>query len=153
MAERGSAFGLSISIPANKERIRLDVDAAVEEYLTGHQWAVLATGRKDGSPQSSMIAYVWDGEHVLMTFRQHSAKRHNIARQPRVALLVPDGRRALTIYGTAELLEADPERVDAYAAILAGFGVSPVPDDIATQMDEEGRVAARIRPEQLDLHD
>jgi PPOX class probable F420-dependent enzyme len=129
------------------------VDATLEEYLNGHQWAVVATGRKDGSPQASMIAYVWDGEYVLVTFRQRSAKRHNIARQPRVALVIPDGRRALTIYGTAELLEEDPERVNAYAAILAGFGVSPVPDDIVNQMDTEGRVAARIRPELIDLHD
>ncbi len=131
----------------------MDIDATVEEYLNGHQWAVVATGRKDGSPQASMIAYVWDSQNVLMTFRQRSAKRHNIVRQPRVALVIPDGRRALTIYGTAELLEHDPERVNAYAAILARFGVSPVPDDIASQMDSEGRVAARIRPEQVDLHD
>ena len=136
-----------------EEHIGLETDAAHDEYLKDHQWAVLATGRKDGSPQTSMVAYVWDGQDLLMTFRQHSAKRHNMARQPRVSVLVPDGRRALTVYGEAVLLEEDPERVDAYAAILAGFGVSPAPEDLAAQMDTEGRVAARIRPQRLDLHD
>jgi PPOX class probable F420-dependent enzyme len=131
----------------------MDLTEAQEEYLGGHQWAVLATGRKDGSPQTSMVAYVWDGEHLLVTFRHGSAKRHNISRQPRVSLLVPDGRRALTVYGDAELLEEGAERVDAYAAILAGFGVSPAPDDLGDQMDAEARVAARIRPAQVDLHD
>ena len=49
--------------------------------------------------------------------------------------------------------ENDPERVNAYSAILAGFGVSPIPDDLASQMDTEGRIAARIRPQRIDLHD
>ncbi len=131
----------------------MDVTPEQQEYLGGHQWAVLATGRKDGSPQASMIAYVWDGEHLLVTFRRGSAKRHNIVRQPRVAVLVPDGRRALTVYGDAALLEEGPDRVAAYAAILAGFGISPAPDDLEAQMDAEARVAVRIRPAQVELHD
>ena len=36
----------------------MDVDTEQQEYLAGHQWAVLSTGRKDGSPQTSMVAYV-----------------------------------------------------------------------------------------------
>jgi|SRR5215213_1584347 len=131
----------------------MDVTAEQQEYLAGHQWAVVSTGRKDGSPQTSMVAYVWDGDHLVVTFRRASAKRHNMSRQPRVSVLIPDGRRALTVYGEAELLEDGPDRVNAYAAILAGFGVSPPPDDLASQMDTEGRVAARIRPEQLTLQD
>ncbi len=131
----------------------MNLTPAQQEYLGGHQWAVLATGRKDGSPQTSMVAYVWDGEHLLVTFRNGSAKRHNMSRQPRVSVLIPDGRRALTVYGDAELLEEGADRVNAYAAILAGFGVSPPPDDLEDQMDAEGRVAGRIRPAQIDLHD
>ena len=131
----------------------MDITEEQQQYLAGHQWAVLATGRKDGSPQTSMVAYVWNGGHLLITFRRGSAKRHNIARQPRVSVLVPDGRRALTVYGEAELLEEGPDRVDAYAAILAGFGVTPAPDDLEAQMDTEERVAVRIRPGQLDLHE
>jgi len=131
----------------------MDITPEQQEFLAGHQWAVLATGRKDGSPQASMIAYVWDGEHLLVTFRRSSAKRHNISRQPRVAAVVTDDRRALTVYGEADLLEEGSDRVAAYAAILAGFGISPAPDDLESQMDTEGRVAIRIRPLQLDLHD
>lgn len=131
----------------------MDVTPEHDEWLATHQWAVLATGRKDGSPQVSMIAYAWDGTHLFATFRRPSAKRHNMARQPRVALVIADGRKALTVYGVAELLEEDPGRVDAYAALLATFGVDTPPDDLASQMDTEARVAARIRPEQLDLHD
>jgi PPOX class probable F420-dependent enzyme len=124
------------------------------EYLAGHRWGVLATGRKDGSPQQSMIGYKWDGNDVLVTFRRTSAKRHNIARQRRIALVVPDGRRALTLYGEADLLEDDPERVESFEAILAGFGAPGRPrDQLVTQLDTEGRVVARIRPTRVELHE
>jgi hypothetical protein len=101
-----------------------------------------------------MVAYIWDGRDVVGSFRRWSAKRHNITRQPRVALLVPDGRRALTVYGDADFLEDDPARVEAYEAILARFGAPATPrDQLATQLDAEQRVIARIRPTSVDLHD
>ena len=135
------------------EETELDLTNDEQEYLTTHQWAVLATGRKDGSPQVSMVGYALDGTDILATFRRTSAKRHNMARQPRVALLIPDGRRALTVYGKAELLEEDPARVEAFASILAGFGFPTPPEELADQMDAERRVAVRIRPTQVELHE
>ena len=125
------------------------------EFLTEHRLAALSTGRKDGSPQTSMVMYGWDGENVVLTFRKWSAKRHNIARQPRVALLVPDGRRALTVYGEAELLEDDPGRVDAFMDLMAGMGMQGEKSrqEFAAQLDEEGRVLARVRPTTVELHD
>ena len=124
------------------------------EYLTAHQWATLATGRKDGSPQVSMIGYALDGNELLVTFRRASAKYRNISRQPRVALVVADGRRALTVYGEAELIEQDPRRVEVFAQILGRFGAPASPhDELARQLDGEGRVVARIRATGADLHE
>ncbi|HXY91050.1 MAG TPA: TIGR03618 family F420-dependent PPOX class oxidoreductase [Acidimicrobiia bacterium] len=132
----------------------MELTSEQSDHLSGHQWATLATGRKDGSPQVSLIGYSWTGREVLVTFRRSSAKRHNIARQPRVALLVADGRRALTLYGDAELLEQDPERVEVFEQILARFGAPATPrDELARRLDEEGRVVARISPTGADLHE
>ena len=33
-----------------------------QAFLGDHVWAVLATTRRDGSPQQSMVGYVVDGE-------------------------------------------------------------------------------------------
>ncbi|HEY7105528.1 MAG TPA: TIGR03618 family F420-dependent PPOX class oxidoreductase [Acidimicrobiia bacterium] len=131
----------------------MDASPEVAEYLTGHTLAALATGRQDGSPQVSMIGYAWDGSHVLVTFRRTSAKRANIARQPKVALLVPDGRRALTVYGDGELLERDPARVEGFEAIMAAFKAPARPrEEMVQQLDDEGRVVVRITPTKFDLH-
>jgi PPOX class probable F420-dependent enzyme len=124
------------------------------DFLQEHRFGVLSTGRKDGSPQASMVGCFFDGDDVLVTFRRGSAKYHNISRQPRVVLSVPDGRRSLTIYGTGELLEEDPRRVDAFQAILTSYGMpeSPV-EDLRTSMDDEQRVVLRLHPAAMELHE
>ena len=107
--------------------MELSTDEA--EFLSSHQWAVFSTGRRDGSPQASLIGYCWDGDDILLTFRRSSAKYHNVVRQPRVVMVVPDGRAAITVYGDGELVERDPERVAAYAAIVTSFGAPEAPRD------------------------
>jgi PPOX class probable F420-dependent enzyme len=132
----------------------MEVTAEHREFLQEHRFGVLSTGRRDGSPQASMVGCFFDGDDVLVTFRRGSAKYHNISRQPRVALSVPDGRRSLTIYGTGELLENDPERVDAFQAILMSYGMPETPaDDLRTSMDQEQRVVLRLRPTSTELHE
>ena len=62
--------------------------------LAQRRWAVLATGRLDGSPQQAMVGYALDGEgRILVITRAFTAKWRNALRQPRVSLTVPDGRR------------------------------------------------------------
>ena len=125
----------------------MEVSPEEAEFLRSHQWAVLSTGRRDGSPQASLIGYLWDGEDVVLTFRRSSAKYHNVVRQPRVVMVVPDGHAAITVYGDGELVEQDPGRVDAYAAILASFGAPEVPrEEMVSSLDAEDRTILRIHP-------
>jgi PPOX class probable F420-dependent enzyme len=129
------------------------IDPDVAAFLAEHQWAVLSTGRRDGSPQASLVGYCWDGADVLVTFRRSSAKYHNIRRQPRVALLAFDGRKGATVYGDGELVEQDPARVDAYAAILASFGAPTTPrEEMVRSLDDEDRVILRLHPVTTMLH-
>ena len=124
------------------------------EFLTDHKFSILSTGRRDGSPQASMVGHTADGNDVLVTFRRASAKYRNIRRQPRVVLSVPDGRRVLTIYGDGELVENDPERIDGYARILASFGAPEQSrEQLTNSMDDEDRVVLRIHPTAVELQD
>jgi PPOX class probable F420-dependent enzyme len=88
------------------------------EFLESHRWAVLATGRQDGSPQQSMVGYTIDGEgRILISSQTFTAKVRNTRRLPRVSLTVPDGRVHVAVYGTAEIIENDPERAELSADV------------------------------------
>ncbi|MGH2601959.1 MAG: pyridoxamine 5'-phosphate oxidase family protein, partial [Dehalococcoidia bacterium] len=75
------------------------------DYLKEHRLCVFATGRKDGSPQQSLIGYQFDGTQFLLGGQATSAKMRNLKRQTRCSLAVIDGRRVVLVYGQAELVE------------------------------------------------
>jgi PPOX class probable F420-dependent enzyme len=132
----------------------VEVTSEHEAFMKEHRFGVLSTGRRDGSPQASMVGFLFDGQDLLVVLRSTSAKYHNMSRQPRVVLGVSDGRRLLTIYGDAEILEKDPERVDGFQAILKSYGMPETPPgDLAATMDEEQRVVVRIHPRSMELHE
>jgi PPOX class probable F420-dependent enzyme len=119
-------------------------------YASDHLWAVLATGRSDGSPQQSMVGYVVDDEgRLLVSAKAYTAKWKNAVRQPRVSVTVPDGRAHLVVYGTAETIDADPLRAELTAdvfAALGGTGDRPDPADIIDSLNEQQRTVIRITP-------
>ena len=124
-------------------------------FLAGHRWAVLATGRADGSPQQAMVGYAVDKEgRILISTPKTTAKWKNVARQPRVAITVPDGRVHLVVYGTAEPIEADPERAELSADVLAVVRGPDRPDPSAIMgwLDEQRRGVLRITPEKISMH-
>ncbi len=124
-------------------------------YLQAHKWAVLATGRKDGSPQVSQVGYAWDGEHLLVSVKAYTAKWKNAKRQPKVALLVHEDRRQLVIYGTAECIDADPARIDLTARIFAQLMGSPPEKGPAftAMLDAQQRTVLRITPASATMND
>ncbi len=125
-------------------------------FLREHVWAVLATGRRDGSPQQSMVGYALDGEgRLLISTKRYTAKWHNARRQPRVSLCVPDGRVHLVVYGTAEAIQSDPERASLTALVFARLSGAEPPDpaSIVGILDEQRRTVLRITPEAACFHD
>ena len=122
-----------------------------EQFLREHNRAVLATGRRDGSPQASTIAYVFDGTHVVICMTVEKAKWHNVGRQPRVVVVVNDADRQVTVYGRAQRVTADPKRLQLVRQLYAAVGL-PLPEDdaaLARHCDEERRGALRITPESV----
>jgi PPOX class probable F420-dependent enzyme len=125
------------------------------EFLDDHLWAVLATGRKDGSPQQSMIGYLVDGQGRLVTsVKSYTAKWRNAVREPRVCVTVPDGREHLVVYGTAEAIERDPERAELTAAVFGRMigGEPPDPAGLVESLDGQQRTVLRITPTKVLLH-
>ena len=125
-------------------------------FLADHRWAVLATGRGDGSPQQAMVGYTLDDQgRILVSTPTTTAKWKNAARRPTVSLTVPDGRVHLVVYGTAEGITTDPERAELSADILAVVRGPDRPDpaSIVGWLDEQRRGVLRITPEKVLLHE
>ena len=120
-----------------------------DAFLRDHLWGVLATGRRDGSPQQSMVGYVVDDQgRIVISVKSYTAKWKNALRQPRVSLTVPDGLVHLVIYGEAEAIDHDPERADLTADVSARLSGSSRPDpaSIVELLDEQQRTVLRITP-------
>lgn len=126
-----------------------------EAYLREHQMAVLATGRKDGSPQISTVNYHFDGADIAISVTSDRAKWVNTVRQPRVAMVVLDGHKQLILYGTVEGVADDPDRVELTKRLRASMGREPDGDDAAlsAQLDEAKRVILRITPDKVLMND
>ncbi len=96
------------------------LDADQRQFLDEHTWAILATGRADGSPQQSMVGYSVDGDgRIVVSAKAYTAKWKNARRQPKVCLTVPDGRQHLVLYGVAEAIDTDPDRAELTADVFA----------------------------------
>lgn len=117
------------------------------QFLNEHRLAVLATGRRDGSPQASTIMYAWNDPEILVSVTSDRAKWKNALRQPKVSMVVNEGRKQLVVYGTVRPVEKDPERLEAHKLIRAAMG-RPVDDEAEylKLLDEQKRVILAITP-------
>ena len=86
-------------------RTRAELQAMAEEFLKSHRLGIFATGRRDGSPQQSILAYRFDGTDVVISTGSEAAKVKNARKQPRVSLAVSDGPTCVVVYGAARLLQ------------------------------------------------
>jgi PPOX class probable F420-dependent enzyme len=125
-------------------------------FLLDHVWGVLATGRADGSPQQSLVGYALDGDgRILVLTQAVTAKWRNALRQPRVSFTVPDGRVHVVVYGEAEPIDADPERAELSADVLAAVRGTDRPDpaSIVDWLDADQRRVLRITPQKALIHE
>ena len=121
---------------------------AQEQFLLTMPHAIVATIRKDGTPQLTPTWYLWDGAAFIISTLTWTRKYNNLKRDPRVTLCI-DGFQRHTQYvqvsGTAEIVEGDV--AEATKAIIRKYE----PDEETTQRhwDEAkaDRVIIRLRPD------
>jgi PPOX class probable F420-dependent enzyme len=107
-------------------------------------FAHLATVRPDGSPQSSVMWFDWDGSRLRLTHTKTRQKFANLAAEPRVALSVADPDdpyRFLEIRGRVESIEDDDEQASFYRHLQARYGRD------GEVSERTVRVVVTIRPE------
>jgi PPOX class probable F420-dependent enzyme len=105
----------------------------------------LATIRPDGSPQSSVMWFSWDGSRLRMTHTKSRQKFANLGKEPRVALSIADPEdqyRFVEIRGVVESIEDDDETASFYKALQRRY------DNEYEVMDADVRVIITIKPQQ-----
>ena len=123
----------------------ITLNEAAREVLDGPHFAVLATSNADGRPQSSVIFVKRDGDTVVFSTIKGRLKTRNMARDPRVSLLVVDKEkgRYVEIRGSVEITD-DPEKrllYEMYDRYMGGMPPPPEPD--------AERLIVRIKPDKL----
>jgi PPOX class probable F420-dependent enzyme len=96
-------------------------------------FAHLATVRPDGSPQSSVMWFDWDGSAIRMTHTKTRQKFKNLEHQPRVAVSIadPDDEyRFIEVRGAVTNIEDDDDKASFYKALQKRYGMDYPVDDI-----------------------
>jgi PPOX class probable F420-dependent enzyme len=82
---------------------------AQRAYLDEIHYAVVATHNVDGSIQQTVVWYLLDDDEIRFSCGAGSVKARNLRRSSAISLAVADGRRYLTIQGTAVVEPPDPD--------------------------------------------
>jgi PPOX class probable F420-dependent enzyme len=119
------------------------------DLLDKPTFAHLATVRPDGSPQTNVMWFAWDGERIRMTHTKTRQKFRNLADEPRVALSIADpdnNYRFIEVRGVVESIEDDDDQASFYQSLQKRYGQSYQITDAAV------RVILNIRPEKFIAH-
>ncbi len=115
----------------------------------------LATARRDGSPQLSVVSYGYNGQDIVISTTSTRSKWLNSKRQAKLALLVQDGRQYVVVYGRAEHIESDPARLEAMKRIPSyqrRLERNPSEAELIAELDAEKRVILRVIPDRIIPH-
>jgi PPOX class probable F420-dependent enzyme len=125
----------------------MDLDKA-RRFLQDHHRAVLATRRRSGDPQLSIVAAGVDDEgRVLISSRETAVKTKNLRRDPQASLLVMSDEfygEWIQLDGSVEVVslpEAMDVLVDYYRRVA---GEHEDWDDYRAAMERDQRVILRL---------
>jgi PPOX class probable F420-dependent enzyme len=128
----------------------MDIEEA-RDYLRTHHRAVLATMRRDGTPQMSPVTCAVDEEGaVIVSSRETAVKTKNVRRDPRAWLCAfPDsfyGDRFVQVEGAVSIVSL-PEAMEGLVGYYrAVSGEHPDWDDYRAAMEREQRVLIKLEP-------
>ena len=113
----------------------------------------LATVAKDGTPQSTVLWYLWDGDQFLLSTTRSRQKTENIEANPNVSLLIIDPNnmyRYLEVRGTVSVSEEGGyELIDQLAKRYTGKDHYYGDIQPAERKAKEDRIILQIKPEHV----
>jgi PPOX class probable F420-dependent enzyme len=124
-----------------------DLTPTEREFLEKPFVGVVTTLQRDGSPQSTVVWVDVDDDGVSINTAYGRVKPRNLARDPRISLVVVDpgdAYRWVKLSGTATLVdEGAVEQIDRLSKKYTGRDV------YANHTPDEQRVSVRIIPDRI----
>ena len=139
----------------SRDAVRMS-EAEISAFLAEAHSLQVATLGKDGAPHLTTVWFAVHEGAILFETYGKSQKVVNLQRDPRIAVLVEDGRtydqlRGVSINGTAEVIEDNPERTALMRVLVdnhfPGQPAKPL-DEMASRMAEK-RVVIRVKPDKI----
>jgi PPOX class probable F420-dependent enzyme len=82
---------------------RTELSPAQRAFLEEKRFAVVGTKNPDGSPHLAVMWFLLDGDDIVVNSAQGRIKDRNLAADPRMTVLVPDGYRWIRVDGRAAI--------------------------------------------------
>lgn len=122
----------------------------LEAFLREARHGIVATTRRDGTPQLTPIWFDWDGTALRFSTPRTTAKYRNLRRDNRITVCIDDPgppRRYVTIYGRADLDDRPEAIVEAIRRIRSKYGYER--GTTVEDVRREQRVLVTVRPEKV----
>ncbi len=125
----------------------MTISSEEEQFLRDHRLCVVTTLRKDGSPQSTPVYYLYEEGKLLISVTKERKKTHNVLNDPRVSVCAIAEERPfdyVQVMGKASITEDN--LVETSRRIWSRFK-SELPEDFDHRMLEQKRVVMVVTPE------
>lgn len=118
-------------------------------FLEAPRYGALATVEPDGAPQLTVMWYALDGDEVMFNTARERRKPSNLARDPRVSLIVFDAYTFLRVTGRArEAATGEAALEDIHGLAVRYGGVESAARGMELFRTQE-RVSYRFRIEKV----
>lgn len=122
----------------------------IEAFLAEKRNVIVCALRKDGRPQMSPTWFVWDGNRFVVSMTRTTHKYRNIARDPRVQLIIDDAvaYKSVLVDGKGTFVEDVGDMIPLVRAVRAKHGIE-APDDatMKEQLTRDDRVVLVVTPD------
>jgi PPOX class probable F420-dependent enzyme len=123
-----------------------------DELLSESRNAIIATIRKDGTPQLTPVTFLWDGQVLRFSTTKTRAKYFNLRRDPRLTIIVDDHEttRYVTLYGSAEIEDEAEQIIDTIREIRRKYRGQAGADSVTLEeLQRDARVLITVHPERI----
>jgi PPOX class probable F420-dependent enzyme len=130
------------------------LSTTIRALLDQPAFAKLATLRPDGAPQVTVMWYRRDGDTLRMIAPAHAAKVRNLARDPRVSVVVDDpdsDYRYVELRGRAEIVRDDGAARVELRRIATRY-IAERADSYVDALSADPRVIIVVHPESVRAH-